>query len=429
MNCSVYPRVRRAHIHSPIAAAIAIALACMTSAAGAQTFGPGDIAPVTVASGDALMVGNTRIAATAATHPVQVTGGTLTVDMQAGSLPGAVVLNAVNGNGLFANGGSILVPNGINVFTVGGHAVIANGASSLITLRAGQLGTTGVGAGLVAIAGGRLNVSATNVNNTATATTTISAGHGAVAESGGQITLGAGNQISTAAFNAVGLGASGAGSLVQMTAAMPITMNGRGALGIYLHDGGQVQTMANTQFAMNATNSVGVSVDNTTVPAGTIGSGLTVNFAATPVSGQAGGTGMAAFNNGSITLDTFKVTGPGAAVGAWARAGSTITLTGASNLAIHSPFNGSYYTLQSANLVTTSGSVGSIFSVTSGLPNAGLKTDGGRIVSTGTTIDVSSPAAYGAWTEINTGHRRGFLGAVRRLQRQHHRTRFAAHYP
>lgn len=407
MKRYVHARAGRPHdpSRSPIAAGIAIALACAAANVPAQTFGPGDIAPVTVASGDALMVGNTRITTTAGTHAVQVTGGTLTVDMQAGSQPGAVRLTTVNGNGLFANGGVIDVRNGVNVFTVGGHAVIANGASSSIALVAGQLGSTGVGAGLVAIAGGRITATSTTVNNTATASPTISAGHGAVAESGGQITLGAGNQISTAAFNAVGLGASGAGSLVRQTAGtvLPITMNGRGSLGIYLHDGGQVQTVANTQFTMNATNSVGVSADNTTVAAGTIGSGLTINFAAAPVSGQAGGTGVAAFNNASITLDTFKVTGPGAAAGAWARAGSTITLTGASNLAIQSLFNPTYYTLQTANLVTVNGPTGSIFGVTSGTPNAGLKTDGGRIVSTGTTIDVTSPGGYGAWTSINSG--------------------------
>ncbi|MDI9237942.1 autotransporter outer membrane beta-barrel domain-containing protein [Lysobacter sp. LF1] len=399
-------RSRRSRLYLVLRSALLLAAhGSIPICAYAQDFGPGTISPLLISSGTPRLVGNTTITATGGTHTVEVTGGTLTVDTQAVS-PGAIVLQPFNGNGLFANGGTILVLNGVNVFpSNGGHAVVANGSASSITLNAGQLGTAGVGSGLVAIGGARISATSTTINNVATAGTTISAGHGAIAESGGQITLGAGNSISTAAINSVALGASGANSLVQLTSptVLPITLNGRSAMGIYMHDGGLVQTVANTQFLMNGTNSVGVSVDNTNVPAGTLGSGLTVTFATAPISEQAGGTGLAAFNNGAISLDTFKVAGPGAAIGVWARAGSTVTLTGASSIDIQSAFNGSYYTLTSANLATVNGPVGSTFSVTGATPNAGLRTDGGRIVSTGTIINVSSANSYGAWTSINTG--------------------------
>lgn len=49
-----------------------------------------------------------------------------------------------------------------------------------------------------------------------------------------------------------------------------------------------------------------------------------------------------------------------------------------------------FYTLATANLVTADPSVGSIFSVTGGSPIAGLFALGGRINSTGTTINVTS---------------------------------------
>ena len=61
--------------------------------AQAQTYGPGTVPPLTITTGTPEIVGNARITATGTTHAVQVTGGTLTVDMQRGPSPGAIVLH------------------------------------------------------------------------------------------------------------------------------------------------------------------------------------------------------------------------------------------------------------------------------------------------------------------------------------------------
>ncbi|MDR3500950.1 MAG: autotransporter domain-containing protein [Legionella sp.] len=227
-------------------------------------------------------------------------------------------------------------------------------------------------------------------------------GHGAIAESGGKVNLNSGTSITTGAFNAIGLGASGANSQVIATANIPVVMNGRGALGVYLHDGGQVSLLNNSVLQMNASNSVGVSVDNTSVTLGTIGRGLTINFNATPLAGQAGGTGVVAFNTGNISLENLTVQGVGAGAGAWARPGSTINLSGNSLININANAAPTYYTLQTAFLITASGSVGSIFSVTSGLPIGGLLSNGGIINSTGTTVNVTSTNGVGAYAAFNS---------------------------
>ena len=245
--------------------------------------------------------------------------------------------------------------------------------------------------GLAAI-GGAIEASNVAISNTGAASANASAGHGVVAETGGLINLHGGVSIATGAFNAVGLGASGAGSRVVADALIPVAMNGRGAMGVYLHDGGQVTLLPGSVINLNGTSSIGVSVDNTIVPVGAIGGGLTLNFNATGVSGQAGGTGVAAFNNGQITLDNLTVNGSNAGAGAWARAGSRITLTGRSVININSEQNPTSYTLATANLVTPNGPVGSIFSVTSAIPVSGLLSRGAGavITSTGTTINVST---------------------------------------
>lgn len=372
----------------------------------AQTFGPGIVLPLDINGVTADVVGNTSVIGTSNANAVLVrNGGTLTINRQAGPSPGSIRVASDTGNVLFANVGTILVPFGINLISGGGNVAIANGAGSLIDIAGGQFTITGVGDAVVAINGGVVNVAAANVNSDASLNTTISSAHGFIAESGGVVRAGLGNLITTSSFNAVALGASGAGSRVENSAAPSVTMNGRGSLGIYLHDGGQVTLPANARITMNGTNSVGVSADNTTVTAGTISSGLTVDFVTAPsasVAGQAGGTGVVAMNNGAITLDSFQVTGPGAGAGAWARPGGTITLTGSGNINIASSVNPTFYTLATATLATVNGPVGSIFNVTSGLPIAGLKSQG-AIFSTGTTVTVSSIGGRGGYAEINTG--------------------------
>lgn len=406
MSPKILPRVpfrqestksREAALRDWLASASRIALAFGLGAglapASAQTVGPGAITTtVNVTSGTTTVVGSTTVSTTGATHASNVTGGTLVIDSSAGASPGAISFQTVNGNALQANGGTITVPNGgLGIRTVGGHAVLANGAASRVTLNGTSITTTGVGAGLAAI-GGTINATAVTINNTATAGANISAGHGAIAESGGTIFLHAGTSVTTAAFNSVGLGASGANSRVVADALVPVTTNGRGSMGIYLHDGGQVSLLPGSTLNLNGTSSVGVAVDNTTVALGTIGRGLTINLNGVGVAGQAGSTGLFAVNGGALAVEDVTVTGSNAAAGAWARANSSITITGDSVITVDATQNPTAYMLQTANLVTAAGPVSSSFSVVSAIPVSGLLAQGAnaRITSTGTTIRVTS---------------------------------------
>ena len=365
------------------------------------TVGPGSYSTtLNVTAGTTTVVGNTTVATTGTDPAALVSGGSLVVDMQAGPQPGTIYLGAVTGNGLFANGGTVDVLRGINVFTTGGHAVIANGASSVVNLTGGNLGTTGVGAGLVAIGGGVLNVNSTRVTNIATASANVTAGHAAIAESGGVIHFSGVNRISTAATNAVAFGASGAGSRIDTTLAPFVTMTGSGSMGVYVYNSGQVVLAPSTTLQMNGPSNIGVTVDNTVVPAGALGSGLVVRFDSAQTSG-ASGTGIVAIKGSSVALDSFSVLGNGAATGAWARDGSTITLTGTNTINVAASTNAAFYTLTSGRLASTSGSVGSAFSVTGSSLIAGLKADGGSISSAGTTVNVSSTNGVGAYAGLN----------------------------
>jgi outer membrane autotransporter protein len=355
-----------------------------------QTIGPSPptvTTTINVTTGTTTVLGSTAVSVAGATNASNVTGGTLVWDAAAGPLPGLITVQSQNGNALQAAGGTILVPNdNLSITTAGGHAVLANGAASTVTIANGaSIALTGVGAGLAAI-GGTINATGVAINGTA-----ASRGHGAVAESGGTINLHTGTSISTGgAFNAVALGASGAGSQVNADALIPVTTTGRGAMGIYLHDGGQVSLLPGSTFNINGTSSVGVAVDNTTVSLGTIGSGLTINLNGVGVAGQAGSTGVVAFNGGNIFLQNLTVTGSNAAAGVWAAPNSVVTLTGTNTININSEQNRTFYTLQTANLVTPNGPVGSSFSATSAIPISGLYAPGGTINSTGTTINVTT---------------------------------------
>ncbi|WP_213735688.1 autotransporter outer membrane beta-barrel domain-containing protein [Bradyrhizobium sp. dw_411] len=379
-----------------------IVIAAIPSRVRSQTVGPSPptvTTTVNVTSGTTTVVGGTVVSVTGATNASNVTGGTLVWDAAAGPLPGLITVQSQNGNALQAAGGTILVPNdNLSITSGGGHAVLANGAASTVTIANGASVTlTGVGEGLAAI-GGTINASGVIINGTA-----ASRGHGAVAESGGTINLHAGTSISTGgAFNAVALGASGAGSRVNADVLIPVTTTGRGAMGIYLHDGGQVSLLPGSTLNINGTSSVGVAADNTTVALGTIGSGLTVNLNGVGVAGQAGSTGVVAFNGGNVSLQNLTVTGSNGAAGVWAAPNSTVTLTGTNTININSAQNPTFYTLQTATLVTSNGPVGSIFGVNGGSPISGLFSTGGTINSTGTTINVTTGnGAAGADIQAN----------------------------
>lgn len=364
--------------------------------------GPGAVSgPVSVTTQATSIIGSTTVTATGTNAGANVTGSILTLDSLLGPSPGLIVVQTNNGNALNANGGSIKVLNNVLLTTIGGHAVLANGSASNVTLTGTSIQTTGTGAGLVAI-GGIIEATGVLINNLGNSTVNVSAGHGAIAESGGTIQLNAGSSVTTGAFNSVGLGASGNGSHVITTSIVPIIMNGRGAMAIYLHDGGQVQLADGSILQLNASNSIGVTADNTTVASNALGKGLIINFNAIPTVGQAGGTGIVAINGGNISLDQVTVQGVGAGAGAWAQANSTINLTGNSVINVNSNANPTFYTLATPYLATANGQIGSIFNVTSGLPIGGLLSKGGTINSTGTIVNVSSNNGVGAYAASTT---------------------------
>lgn len=389
---------------------VAVVLLCASEGALAQDIGPSPptITGTTNVSTPRTVVGGTVFSLAGPASALIVTAGTLSLDAAAGPSPGPISLTTVTGNALQASGGIINVLNGVGIQAGGGQGMVANGAASAISvLNGASILTTGVGAGLSAIGG---TIDATGVVMTSGAAST---GHGAVADGGGTIRLHAGTSISrggasTLFGNAIGLGASGAGSLVTADALIPVTMAGRGNMGIYLHDGGQVSLLPGSVLQMNGTSSVGVAVDNSTVALGTLGRGLTVNLEGAPAAGFAASTGLVALNGGALALEDVTVQGANAAAGAWARPGSSITLTGRSVLTIAAPSNPTYYTLQTAYLVTVDGPVRSIFGTTSGSPAGGLLSNGGSITSTGTTVNVSGNFAVGGFA----GHTGPTLGTI-----------------
>ena len=184
--------VRRAAFRrsAPVSGLALGALLAAGQVADAQTtVGPSPptiTATVTVGSGTATVVGGTAIAVTGATDAARATGGLLTLDPATGFKAGqSITLQTLNGAGLQASGtGAIIAASGVGVLTQGGHALLANGPSSRITATGTAITTTGVGAGLVAI-GGIIEATGVTINNNASASTTISNGHGAIAESGG----------------------------------------------------------------------------------------------------------------------------------------------------------------------------------------------------------------------------------------------------
>ena len=381
------------------------ALAVPALAADVGPSPPTITAPVNV-TGNTRIVGSTIISVTGTNNATNVSGGTLTLDSTAGPSPGAITIQTVNGNGLNATAGNIVDLNGgLSITTQGGHAVLANGANADITLDGASISTTGVGAGLVAI-GGTIDASNVTIDNVAHASPSVSAGHGVVAESGGTITLGDGVSVTTGALNSVGLGASGAGSTVSETALVSVTMKGRTSTGLYDHDGGQVSLLPGSTISMKATGSVGATIDNTTVAAGTLDN-LTIDLDGVHQNLQSSSSGFVAINNSKVTINNLTVQGADSAAGVWARPGTEVTLGGNSVIDINGAGNPVYYTLSTATLVTPSGSVGSSFSVTGGLPAGGLLSNTARIASTGTTITIASENAVGAYAGATTAGNTG----------------------
>lgn len=368
-----------AAIRAVLAVTMATPLIVATDALAQTTVGPGTYTtPVNVASGTTTIVGNTtlNVAGTA----TNVTGGTLLIDMRAGSRPGAITVRSGNYSALYANGGAIQVPNGINIITASGAAVYANGSASLVQLTGGNVTATGNGYAAVA-SGGTVTIRSTTYNDPFLSGGT-GRGNGFVADAGGTVNLQGGNTLYTSGSTAaVALGASNAGSSINNSGALSVTMGGTGSLGAYLYNGGQLTTSAPVKFTFNGTSSVGLTVDRTTM--GSAASGLSMTFNNTT---GVGGTGVVVMNGGSAKLDSLTITGPGTGLGVWVQSGSSATLTGNSTIDINSLYNG-----QSWKLVSTTLNGGLIQAGTATSQRAGLLNQGGTIVSTGTTIHANSP--------------------------------------
>ncbi|WP_165488559.1 MULTISPECIES: autotransporter outer membrane beta-barrel domain-containing protein [Dyella] len=365
----------------------------------AQSVGPGTVtAPVNVTTGTTTIVGNTTVdVRSGANNATNVSGGTLVVDMRAGSRPGAISLLTNGGNALYTNGGIISVPAGVNITTGTGAALYADGSAASLTLNGGLVTSLGGGYAAVARNGAQVSITSSNFNDPFYSGASA-AGNGMVADAGGVITVAGTSSMATSGTNRVAFGASGAGSAININTPFTfsgglsgVTMYGLGALGVYLYDGGAVNFSQPQTIVITGNSGVGVSVDQTTMA--TPINGLTVNFTATSGSG---GSGAIVMRNGSAQLSNFVVTGPAAAVGVWTQAGTSATLTGSSRIDINSATNG-----QSWRIATTS-LVNPIFGqVTAPSWRAGLLNLGGQMTSTGTTINANASGSYGAYAGAN----------------------------
>jgi len=363
----------------------------------AQQVGPGTVAgPINVASGTTTMVGNTtvdlRSGGTSTANATAVTGGQLVIAMGQGPSPGAIRLYTDNGNALFADGGTITVNSGVNITTNRGAALWANTAGSTIALAGGNV--TSLAGGYAVVSRGSVTVSSSNFSDPFYAGASA-AGNGMIADAGGTIDIrGANTLFTTGATTQVGLGASGAGSAISVNGSVPITMSGLGSLGIYLFNGGALTATQPIRFTFNAASSVGMSVDGSSMAASV--SGLSFNFLA---ASGVGGTGAVVMNGGTARLDALTVTGPAAALGVWTQQGTTAVLTGNSVIDINAPAgrNGQSWRLTSGSLVN-----GVFGSVTVPSWRAGLLNQAGTIDATGLTVNANADGSYGAYAGSNT---------------------------
>jgi len=391
----------------------------------ALAIGPGPVAgPINVSSGTQEVVGGTDVTSTSTNPGANVTGGTLTINGNLGSSPGAVRFVTASGNGLQASGtGVIQAVSGLAVTTTSGHAILAN-TGGYIVLGSGNLVGSGLGGGLIAL-GGRIDASSTAYFNNNASTTN---GQGAIADSGGVINLLGNVSINTAASQAIGLGA-GTNSAINVSGPTSVRLRGNNAMGIYLHDGGQVDLPAGFVIDHDGTGSVGVTVDNTTA---SLASGLTLNFNTSPASVSTGANsslGVVAANNANATFENLTISGAGVGGGVWAISGgtaagtstsadATVTLNGSNVITLGDVYVSStethypaYRILTSSTLASASASIGPSFSSTFGTPHAALRASTGvrggttdaqaLITSNGTTIKVPTINGIGAYAGQN----------------------------
>lgn len=123
------------------------------------------------------------------------------------------------------------------------------------------------------------------------------------------------------------LTATGAGSVIDARSGTQITVNDPGR-GIFMENGGLVYIDNTTNLHVNApTGGFGIGILGTTVPAGVIGSGVTIHLDFP----NASATGLE-LNTSSATFDNLTVTGSGSGFAVQVAVDSTLTLTGTAHL-------------------------------------------------------------------------------------------------
>lgn len=358
----------------------------------AQTIGPSPpdhTTTIAVGAGTTTTVrGSTNVVLPSANATNVASGGTLVFDNTAGPSPGSIAVTVQSGAGIGLNttGGTIRSNGQLSVNTIAGHAVLANGAGSNIVLNGNaNIATSGTGGGLIGLSGGLIDATNVTVRNTG-----ASAGFGVVAESGSTIRLRGTTDISTAGSSSIVVGASGSGSLLDVTSAATITGGAR-STGIYMLNGGQVGLGAASVINMQGIGAVGMMVDNTT---STLAGGLTINLTGSGVGN--GSTGIVVNRNGStLSAQNLTIQGDNAALGVMANAGTSVTLTGNNLIRISQNQNAGWYTASSPFLVTATGSINTGFSSTATSARAGLASSGATINSSGTTIEVTPTGGLG----------------------------------
>ncbi|MDR0183322.1 autotransporter outer membrane beta-barrel domain-containing protein [Lysobacter arvi] len=388
----------------------------------AFAIGPGPVAgPIVVTTGTVEVVEGTTVTSTGNSPGADVSGGTLVVTSS--------LFDVQVGNGLQASGTGVIQVNGLSMNIFSGHAVLANGAGTIVTIDGANITGNGNGGGLIAL-GGTINATGVSYLNTATAAALVSNGQGVIAESGGIVNLIDNVDLQSSALQAVGLGA-GAGSRINVTGRATLALRGANAMGVYVHDGGQVSLPADFFVNMLGTGNVGVTVDNTTT---TFAAPLTLNFPTAPASvstSESSGLGVLVANNANASFQDLTIRGAGVGAGVWALSGSngagedtsadaTVTLSGRSTITLAPVYmsgNESHhpaYRLLGASSTSLAGPnalLGPSYNSQAASLLAALRASTGvfggtadaqaRIVSNGTTIDVPTTTGIGAYAGQN----------------------------
>jgi outer membrane autotransporter protein len=371
---------------------------------------------------------------------------------------------AENGGSITLDGGAQVISSGANIVAtqVGSHALYALGSNSVITGTDIVVSASGtIANGARAEAGGRIDLSNSQVSTTGgnVATPAIAAhaliatgagsvlngdhvvasatgnlANGARAENGGVVNL-ISSQISTnspvngnsqnpaaAAVSGGILNISGAGSTLT-TGAL-----GRSSHGLLVQDAGSIATVSNTAISVSASGANGVQIANggtasvtgssitnssTSATYGILaidaGSSATLTDTTIVATNQVQGAraqlgGALTFNGGSVTVsdpNSLNVN----RVGLWATSGSTIT---ANNVTVSTQGAGGAHGVRADNpntLINLNG--GSITTTGSFLgavepPNGISARDRAQIVSVGTTVSTFGTGGGGAVSENST---------------------------